>query len=208
MDDSNNKSVASIWKYIYGIGGLAALILALIFFIALIELMTGSFELFQTNFILRLIQLHAEYSTQLEEAMRVVNLLDILILTLVGILAFTLYPVLKKISKIGAIITVFQPILGIILFLITQQIGRTTTFTTSLTISVILLSSDEFDKNTVYLGTLAAVLLLIPDISFSFTYSNIMAIMMSLGYLLIIPWFVLMGLRLCQLARGFPRIDH
>ena len=87
------------------------LILAFTFFVAIIELMTGSFVLFQTNFILRLIKLHAEYSSQLEEAMQVVNLLDMSILILVGTLAFTLYPVLRKISKAGAIITVSQPII-------------------------------------------------------------------------------------------------
>ena len=75
-------------------------------------------------------------------------------------------------------------------------------FTTVLTISFIMLWSDEFSKNTAYIGILATVLLLIADLSFSFIYSDIMAIIMSIGYLLFIPWFFLIGLRLYQLAKA------
>lgn len=203
MAGLNKVSVPSIWKYVYGIGGLVTSILALIFFIALVEIMTGSFELFQNNFILRLIKLHAEFSIDLNESLGVVNLLDISILILIGMMAFAFYPVLAEINKPLAFITVAQPPLGIVLFIITQEAGRTSTFTTILTLSVILLWSDEFGRNTSHIGILATSLLLIANLSFIFIYSPIMAIIMSIGYLLIIPWFFLISFTFYQKYTNF-----
>ncbi len=208
MDETITEITESIQKYIYGVGGTAALILAVIFFTAIIELMTGSFELFQNNFIIRLIKLHAEFNEGLDESLQVINLLDIIIIALIGTIALTLYPTLRRVNKTLAIITIIQPFLGMMLFIITQQVGRTTVFSTVLTISAIMLWTDIFNKSTAYLGILATVLLLVADISFLLLYSELMAIIMSIGYLLFIPWCFLISIRLYQLVYLNNRMFH
>ncbi|MHA1995162.1 MAG: hypothetical protein ACW97Z_11515 [Candidatus Hodarchaeales archaeon] len=202
MTELNNEN--SLENLIYVLGGIASLSIAVIFFFALIELMTNTFELFQQNFVIRLIKQHAEYSESIEELLSVINLLDMSILVLVSITALALYPVLKDINKSVAIIAVAQPFLGIILFLVTQEIGRTATFSTALTISAILLWNDRSDK-VALLGVLSASLILIPDISFMFVYSKLMAIIMSAGYLLFIPWWFLISLTLFHHENNFKR---
>ncbi|UCE13643.1 MAG: hypothetical protein JSV04_00360 [Candidatus Heimdallarchaeota archaeon] len=203
MTETVTKNGSSLWKYIYAIGGASSLIIAAIFFIALIELMTGTFNLFQKNFVIRLIKLHAEYSESLDKLLQEVNLLDMSILVFVGITALSFYPTLRNISVPLAIIAICQPFIGIFLFLITQEIGRTATFSTALTISVIILWKDRSDRVAI-LGIVSAGLILIPDISFILIYSEIMSIMMSTGYLLFIPWWFLTSLTLFKQAKVAP----
>ncbi|MFW9906258.1 MAG: hypothetical protein ACFFFH_18200 [Candidatus Thorarchaeota archaeon] len=207
MKEISSRNEDTLWKYIYAVGGVAALIIGVAFFIALIELMTGAFELFQDNFVIRLIKLHAEYSEDLEESLQVVNILDMSILVFVCLTAIAFYPILRNVNCALALIAVCQPFMGILLFLITQEIGRTVTFSTALTISAIILWSDRSDS-TAFLGVLSSGLILIPDISFIFGYSEIMAVIMSTGYLLFIPWWFLSSLNLFQQARVAYLSDH
>ncbi len=201
MTETNCRTENSVWKYTYVIGGVASLVIGAIFSIALIELMTGTIEIFQNNFVIRLIKLHAEYSESLEELLGVVNLLDMSILVLVSLTALAFYPTLRNVNGTLAIIALCQPFLGILLFLITQEIGRTVTFSTALTISAIILWNERSDRDAI-LGVVSAGLILIPDISFMFFYSEIMSIIMSTGYLLFIPWWFRSSLRLFQQANN------
>ena len=167
--------------------------------------MTGTFELFQDNFVVRLIKLHASYNKSLEELFTVVNILDMSILMFVCLTVIAFYPTLRNINGTLAIIAICQPFIGIILFLITQEIGRTTTFSTALTISAIILWSDRSDSSAI-LGVISAGLILIPDISFILGYSEIMAIIMSTGYLLFIPWWFLSSMNLFQQAKAVHQV--
>ncbi|UCG04181.1 MAG: hypothetical protein JSW11_09380 [Candidatus Heimdallarchaeota archaeon] len=200
MTETSSRNESPMWKYIYAIGGIASLIIAVIFFTALIELMTGTFEFFQNNFVIRLIKLHAEYNESANELLQGVNILDLSILVFVCLTVIAFYPTLRNVNETLAIIAICQPFIGILLFLITQEIGRTTTFSTALTISAIILWYDRSDTSA-FLGVISAGLILIPDISFMFTYSEVLAIIMSTGYLLFIPWWFLSSLKLFQQAK-------
>ncbi len=169
--------------------------------------MTGTFELFQHNFVIRLINLHAEYSESLDNLLVGVNFLDMSILVLVCLTVIAIYPNLRKINHRLAIVALIQPFIGIVLFLLTQEVGRTTTFSTALTISAILLWNNRSDS-TAILGVVSSGAILIPDISFMFLYSEFMAILMSIGYLLFIPWWFLTSLSLFQQAISIERIEN
>ena len=148
-----------------------------------------------------MIKLHAEYSESLNKLLQNVNILDMSILVFVCLTVIAFYPTLRNVNGTLAIIAICQPFIGILLFLVTQEIGRTATFSTALTISAIILWKDRSDTSAL-LGVISTGLILIPDISFMFIYSEIMAVIMSTGYLLFIPWWFLSSLNLFQQAKA------
>ena len=200
MNEFKTDKMHSNWKYINIIGGIAILIITAFLLIGIIEIITGWFELFQNNFIIQLIKIHAEIIDQ--EVLVGINSLDMTILILFTIMIITLYPVLNQINKAWTMIAVAQPLIGITIFIITQEPGRTTVFSTGLTISIIFLKSDIFNKKIAYIGILANSLLLIPDISLAFFYSIVMGIIMSIGYILFITFYILIAWKLYLLAKS------
>ena len=199
MNESKTDKKHSAWKYMNIIGGTAILILTAFFLIAIIEIITGWFELFQNNFIIQLIKIHAEIID--EELLVGINSLDMTILILFTIMTITLYPVLNQINKAWTIIALSQPFIGITLFIITQEPGRTVVFSTGLTISIIFLRSDIFNKKIAYIGILANSLLLIQDLSLAFFYSIVMGIIMSIGYIILILFYILIAWKLYILTK-------
>ncbi len=104
------------------------------------------------NWLVKFFKLNAGISG---ESIYLFILLDILIMGLVGIMSLALYPAFKKVSKIWSIIAICQPFLGIVIFIITQSAGRSGVLSGVLTISIIMLWSNNFSKITAYIGILA-----------------------------------------------------
>ena len=76
----------------YNLGSAAALILAALLTAVIIPAET----IFKNNFLVLIFRLHAGFSGVQEESLQGINLLDISILVLVGIVALTLFPDLLK----------------------------------------------------------------------------------------------------------------
>ena len=104
------------------------------------------------NWLVKLFKLNAGISG---ESIYVFNLLDVLIMGLFGIMSLALYPALRKVSKIWSIVAICQPFLGIVIFTITHSAGRSGVLSAVLTISIIMLWSNNFSKITAYMGILA-----------------------------------------------------
>lgn len=130
------------------------------------------------------------------------NLLDIVILAIIGAMYLGLYVALKRTSKIWSIIALVQPLLGIALFLSTRSAGRSGVMGAGLVISVVMLRSDIFDKLIAYVGMLSSALLLFGDISVNITHSDVIAVLTGIGYVLLIVWLFLIAQRLFRLGRG------
>ena len=191
------------WKRLYIVGGVAALMLAVLFLAGIIDLITTDARtgtIHQNNFIVLLFKLHAGFSEVQEESLMGLNLLDIAILAFFGTMSLALYPVLKRVNKIWAMVAMCLPFLGLGLFILTHDIGRSGILGAGLIIAVIMLWSDTFSKKVAYIGILANISLLVGDIGTAFSYSIILAIFIGIGYVLFIIWCALIGWRLLQLG--------
>jgi len=206
----DDETADSRWKSLYKVGGAAALILGVLFLIAIISLIitslqpgtkNGWFMLFQNNWLVVFFKLNAGFSMVQADLLHVLNLMDIAIMALVATMFLGLYAALKRTSKIWFTIASSLPFLGIVLFIATQTAGRSGVMVAALIISVVMLRSNIFSKVTAYVGILANTLLLVGDISTAISYSNTMAILIGIGYMLLMTWFFLIGRRIFQMGQ-------
>jgi hypothetical protein len=208
---TNTATVDSRWSWLYKIGGAAALITGILFLTAAINLIitilqpnTASswLSLFQNNWLVTILKLHAGFSGVHIDMLHLLDFLDIAILAFVSTMYLGVYTSLRKTSKIWSIVAVIQPFLGIVLFIATKTAGRSGVMGAGLVISLVMLRSNIFKRGTAYLGILASVLLLVGDFSAGVIPPlTIIAILFGIGYVLFIIWFFLITQRLFQFGQ-------
>jgi hypothetical protein len=193
------------WKNLYKVGGAAAMITGVLFVIGVIGLLISMFQPgaingwlspFQDNWLVVIFKLHAGFGGVQIDRLDVFNFLDLAILALVGTTVLGLYAALSRASKIWSMIALAQPFLGMVLFIATKNGGRSSVMGAILVISVVILRNNIFNKGIGYLGILAAVLLLVGDLSAGMLHSNGIAILFGVGYALMITWLFLVARRL------------
>jgi hypothetical protein len=210
LTDAESKNFN--WKWLYKVSGAAALILGLFFLAAIISLIAASLQhgtinaglsLFQNNWLVVLFKLNAGFDGVQFDRLSGLNPLDIAIMVLVAIMALGLYTALRRTSRIWSLVAAVMPILGIILFIATKLAGRSGVMGTGLVISFVMLRSYIFGRMTAVLGILACVLLLAGDFGTTAnSHSTIVAILVGIGYVLLMTWFFLVGRRLLQLGQS------
>lgn len=198
------------WKWVYKTSAAATLMAGAVLLIAGIDLViaglglgtiNGWFSLFQNNWLVLIFKLHAGFSDVQANMLHVLNLLDVAILALVGVMCLGIYGLFRNISKVLSLITLALPFLGMILFITTGIAGRSSVMGAGLIISLVMLRNNVFSKIIAYVGILANTFLLAGDFSVGFLHSNLIATFFGIGYLLLIAWFFFMGSRLFQLGR-------
>jgi len=202
MNDSNAETITTTWKVLHKVAGAVVLIVFILFLMGIIGLI-GDLQpdtisgWIANNWLVKLFKMNAGING---ESIYVFNLLDILIMVLFGIMSLALYPALRKVSKIWSIVAISEPFLGIVIFIITHSAGRSGVLAVVLTISIIMLWSNNFSKITAYMGILAGGLLLTGDI-LSTSSLFIIAIIIAIGYILIMIWCILIALKLFQISK-------
>jgi hypothetical protein len=207
------ETTDSRWKGLYRVGGAAALIVLVLFLIGIIGIITvgpqpattnGWFTPFQDNWLVVLFKLNAGFDGVQPDLLNVLNLLDIAIMALVGTMFLALYVALRRTSKIWSAVAASLPCLGIAVFLITSTAGRSGLLLGGLIISAVMLRSNIFSKVSAYVGMLASALLFFAgDLGTAiFSSSNIIAILIGIGYVLWMTWFFVIARRLFQLGQG------
>ncbi len=206
MNDSRAETITTAWKILYNVAGVVVLIVFILFLMGIIDLI-GDLQpdtisgWIANNWLVKLFKLNAGINGV---SIYVFNLLDILIMGLVGIMSLTLYPALRKVSKIWSIVAISEPFIGIVIFIITHSAGRSGVLAAVLTISIIMLWSNNFSKTTAYTGILAGGLLLAGDILSTFSLF-IIAIIIAIGYILIITWYIMIALRFFSYRKSASR---
>lgn len=199
----------SSWKSLYKVGGVAALILGILFLTAAVSLIVlilwpgiinGWFKLIQNNWLILLFKINANLNGAHTGLLYKLNLLDIAIMALVATMFLGLYVALQKISKIWVIIAVVQPFIGIALFIITKISGRCGILSAVMVISFVMLGSNNFNKVTAIIGILVSGLLIACDAFTTDDPSIMIAILIAIGYAFLMTWFFLIGQRLFQLG--------
>ena len=205
------ETAESRWRrWLYKVGGAAALVLLVLFligFIGIVTNMDGWFAPFVNNWLVVLFKLNAGFSGIQTGLLNVLNLLDIAIMAIFCTMYLALYNAFKHISKMGSLIAASLPFLGIPVFLITSTAGRSTLLIAGLIISAVMLKSKIFSKPTAYVGIVASMILFFAgDIATAiFSSSNVIAVLIGVGYVLWMAWFLIMAQRLNQLGKGVSR---
>jgi len=207
-----NTEITDIrWHWLYKLSGTAALGAGALLLIAAIDLIITGFRfgatngwlaVFQNNWLVVTIKLHAGFKGVGSNLLYALNLLDIAIMALIGMTYLGLYAALRRTSKILSLIALFQPFLGIVLFVATKSAGRSGVMGAGLVISFVMLRGNIFNKMTAFLGILSSILLLFGDISVGIAHSYIIATLTGFGYVLLTMWFFLIAQRLFQLGQG------
>jgi hypothetical protein len=182
-----------LYRYFEKYGFVSPIILFVILFVGLIELFLP-IEWMSQNYILRLVQLHIQYDAILEQTLSTVNFLDIFMLVLITLVSISLLSATLKSNKLLAWFAVILPPVGIIMFILTSEIGRTTMFVTVICLSILFLRINDIPKNLPYLGLVSGILILIPDIGFMLGYYPIMGYIMGTGYVLLMIWYCYLGI--------------
>jgi hypothetical protein len=221
MPPSKPNQVTSIetadsrWNWLYTIGGAAALVVFVLFLIGIIGTITAGrqptaandwFTQLQNNWLVVLFKLNAGFSGVQPDLLRVLNLLDIVVMALFGTLFLALYVALRRTNKVWPVVAASLPFLGMAIFLITSTAGRSGLLVGGLIISAVMLRSRirVFSTVSAYVGLVAsAVLFFAGDLGTAiFSSSNIIAILIGIGYVLWMIWFGLIARRLFQLGQG------
>lgn len=208
---ANAETTDSTWKSLYKVAGVAAVFAGVLLLLAMISLIVADLQLgainrwlslFQNNWLVLIFKLHAGFGGVQADLLHVLNLLDLAILALVGMLYLGLYAIFRRTSKIWSFIALALPFLGIMLFTITRIAGRSSVMGAGLIISLVMLRNNIFNKVIAYMGILASLLLLAGDFSVGIPNSNMIAALFGIGYVLMMIWFFLVGQRLLRLGRA------
>ena len=199
----------SRWSWLYKVSGAAALLLGVLFLAGMMSLISAGLRpcafnhwlsLFQNNWLVVLFKLNAGLDGLQFDRLYGLNALDLLIMTLVAVTVLGLCCALRRTSRVWSIIAALLPFLGIVLFIATKLAGRSGVMGAGLIISILMLRSNLFGKTMAFMGILASVFLLAGDFGTSANaHSTGVAILIGIGYVLLMMWFFLIGRRLFQL---------
>jgi hypothetical protein len=193
------------WTWLYTLGGSASLILLTLFVIGItgIGAPGGQLAFLQNNWLVVLFKLNIQDKFTQTGMLNILNLLDLVIMILFGLLFLSLYLALHHTHRVWSAIAASLPFLGIPLFLVTHTAGRSALLIGALIFSAIMFGSRVFSNAIAGIGVVASALLFFAgDIGTAILPPSIaIAVLISIGYVLWIIWFVLMGWRLFQLSR-------
>jgi hypothetical protein len=122
------------------------------------------------------------------------KLVDLAILALVAVMHLGLYALLRKTSRVWAVVAAIQPLLGIALFLATANAGRSAVMGSALVASFVMLRGGSIRKAVAYMGIAASILLLAGDFTAGVVPpSPFIASLFAAGYALFTTWLFIMG---------------
>jgi hypothetical protein len=194
------------WNGLFKLGSSAALLLLVLFLVGTTGFGTlgNRFAFLQNNWLIVLFKLNIRFAGIQSSSLNVINILDLVIIALFGVLFVALYAALHRFNKIWAAIATSLPFLGMILFLVTHTAGRSGLLIGALIFSAVMLGCDVFSKAGAYMGIMASSLLFFAgDIGTTvLPPSTSIAILIGIGYVLWMIWFAVIGWRLFQLGSG------
>ncbi len=193
-------------KWMLTAGSASALGAALLLLSGILGLRTpnagGLLALLRGNWLITIFRLLAgEADIQVSELYRL-NAPDLVLLALIAVTHAGLYCTLHRSRRALALIALVQPPLGILLFLLTHNAGRSAGMGATLVMSVAMLGSQTFSKWTGWLGLLASILLLAGDFGTGLAPNTVLAVSTGIGYVLLIGWLFVVAGRLFELARS------
>lgn len=182
----------------YGLGGASALVLTATLGASLLSFVVRLPGLGFRNWLIVLFELNAGVGSLPVDPLRILNPLDLAILALAGVTFLGLWPVLGRTSRSWASIVVALPFAGIAVLLVTQWAGRSALIGAGVVVGFLMLERAGL-RPLGYLGLLANALLLAGDLATSTFRAPVVAALVGVGYLLLLAWFLRVGLLLLRL---------
>ncbi len=149
------------------------------------------------NWLVTIFKLHLRVDGITNGMLRGVALKDVAILLLTSVFGIGLWLSLKSTTMVGSIIGLVLPVLGLILFIVTQMAGRSSVMATAFVFALIALWNPSFGRIASIIGIIAGVLLLLGDFTEPL-HSKVIALLFAVGYICLVAWYVLIGVRLVQ----------
>ncbi len=206
----SNVDTGKTWRGLYTVSGAAAVLAGIFLVIGGLYLIATPLQpsvvnswlsLVGNNWLVKFFQLHARINGVQLSQVYTLNLLDLGILVLVAVTFLGLYAAVRTDSRLWSVIALIQPFLGIVSYIATL-VGRIAVVTAVLTMSLIMLvRHTRFSKAIAYVGVPAGVLLIIGDVSTRHVFSPAIAVLVGIGYILLVIWLFLVGWRLVQLRK-------
>lgn len=175
------------------LGGVSAMLVTAILLTSLLSFFIALPGLGLRNWLVVLFEINAGAGGLPVDPLRVLNPLDFAVLLLVGFTFLGLPPQDWHRSRVWWIIAVVLPFAGIALFAITRLAGRSAVMGAGLVIGFLMRKGPGLQRPLAYLGIVANALLLIADFATGTAWSPIVAVIVSIGYILLVAWFPLIG---------------
>ncbi len=181
-------------KWMYLVASACALGAALLLLAGILGLAKGD------NWLIMIFRLLAGSNGVQVSQLYQLNILDLALLALFAIAQAGLFLALHRSHRFLALIALVQPPLGILLFLLTQNAGRSSVMGAGLAICLAMLRGGPFSKWLGWIGMVASILLLAGDLGTGLAPNGILAVSTGIGYILLISWLFAVAYRLFRLA--------
>jgi hypothetical protein len=175
------------------LGGVCAISVAAVLLASLLSFFIALPGLGFQNWLVVLFKLNAGTGGLPVNPLRVLNPLDLAVLVLVGITFLGLRPALQRVSKAWTAIAVAMPFAGIALFAITRLAGRSTVMGAGLVIAFLMLRGTGFSRSLAYTGILTNAFLLVADFATGPSPAPLVAVLVGIGYVLLVAWVLMIG---------------
>lgn len=183
------------------LGGASAMLVTAILLTSLLSFIIELPGLGLRNWLVVLIELNAGTGSLPADPLRVLNPIDFAVLVLVGITFLGLPPGVWRQRRAWWIVAVVLPFAGIALFAVTSLAGRSSVMGAGLIVAFLMLKGTDFRRPLAYLGILANAFLLIGDFATGTAWSPLVTVIVTIGYVLLVAWFPLIGALLLGWSR-------
>lgn len=177
------------------IGGVAGSAVALILVTGIVSLALELPGLRLRTWLAVLFEINTGIGSPPADPLRVANPLDVTVLALTGATIMAAWSLIPAPSRPWRLVSVALPFVGIVLLLATHLVGRSAVMGAGVVIAVAMARTPGLQPLG-YLGICANALLLVGDVTTGDSPEPFVATLVGVGYLLLLAWFALVGLRL------------
>jgi hypothetical protein len=177
------------------VGGVSAIATCFIMLLGAAALALGLRGLGLRPWLLVMFQMNAGIGSLPADPLRVFNPLDVIMLVLTGLTILGTWSIISRSSRVWFPISVVLPFAGIAVLITTHLAGRSAVMGAGIVVAVFLTRTSDL-KGLGYLGMCANGLLLVGDFATGDARAPLVAAIMAIGYVLLIAWFALVGVRL------------
>jgi hypothetical protein len=184
-------------------GGVAALLAASLLLVGIAALVLGLPGLELRTWLVVLFQINAGIGTLPADPLRVFNPLDVVLLVLTAAAILGIWQMLPRVSRAWLYLSVGLPLAGIVLLLATHIAGRSSLMGAGFVVSLVMLLDRDLRRLGI-LGVVGNAILFVGDLGTGDSTQPLVAVVVAVGYLLLLAWFALIAVRLLGSSRRAP----
>lgn len=181
------------------VGAVAAFLAAVLLVVGAIGLVVSAPGLGLRNWLVVLFQINGGLGSLPEDALRLLNPIDIAILAAVGVAYLGLWPGPVRPHRFWMVVAAALPFAGIVVLLISGQSGRSAVMNAGIVVAILFAVGRAW--LLAGLGIAANGALLVGDFVAGDAAQPPIAVLFGAGYVLLVAWFVALGARMLRRRR-------